>query len=962
MIKKTIQDIQTLVDDTKAFYTRFQNEIRFDTGLNDSFKSFFEEAQETIKRLQNPYITIATVGTTSSGKSTILNGMIGRDLAPSDMDEMSAGILKFTPSLNENKLSVSASPEGYWNSKVLRDKEDNVFCGEIRKVFDVYKDKKRQRTCNAPQIEVKGQFLWNKYKQMFEVPEEVNFRFLDLPGLRREKGDQKNLEVIQDVLNEVKPLSILAMDYSCLAKPEELDVLLKELAETVRNLKGSTDSIIFLLNKVDLHNAGGATTLEENIEKFRLRVVNILSSELPKYNFENIKIIPFVGILFNNAQLSIGLQSHLYSEDVTADSNRLSLLANNCSKTFQSSDVDDDVFDFYNSISRSMLRGRGLNSDDTKRLLEISYDLSHANELIEELKKRIKDSFYEIVIYPAIFKLKIKFELLQGYLKNFFSVNKLNNQLAVYSRIFGMLDSQVRILGTNESNKENIKDRVVGFWQKVLFTDTKVLSYLNDAEDFTDKLNIHDEDKKNLKEFFKIDPDYAKFFIEMIIAQAHFPELSAFSKDLLLCAGEPVDLIDENLIYSEAKKHVHNLINNESDETQISDELYRKYSLLKKYDDLLKKVRGNFILGEVREKYNYTIQSNNDASKALESYSTTCQKDYYNVKKVTEAKQKAYEDIKSISHKGVSTLYVDSLGIIDRIKSKIQYDLMSPFMNVYPIKDYDEAALEKELTKNGIKLSSVIRLVEMFSIFRTQFNDWSCKPVNDKNYILYKGSTKPSASEYSSYTRKYETLNNEMRLAMSDLMGYNVQLECQDFVGNLTEIINKDTENIIAGLNSAGFDIDIASIVKLLALDMHEAPRIPKEVFEFANPFKLAEVDEDHYRRVGNCCNPRYESYTEHLHVVKYPTVDGLYDNWSRGLAGSEKDFWKIIVKWVNQTIIDQQSKIETAITKVSEDILNVLENQCQKLQDGSANRQNLLVEMEKKFEPCSESYKLINA
>jgi len=193
-------------------------------------------------------------------------------------------------------------------------------------------------------------------------------------------------------------------------------------------------------------------------------------------------------------------------------------------------------------------------------------------------------------------------------------------------------------------------------------------------------------------------------------------------------------------------------------------------------------------------------------------------------------------------------------------------------------------------------------------------------------------------------------------------MGYNVQLECQDFVGNLTEIINKDTENIIAGLNSAGFDIDIASIVKLLALDMHEAPRIPKEVFEFANPFKLVDVDEDHYRRVGNCCNPRYESYTEHLHVVKYPTVDGLYDNWSRGLAGSEKDFWKIIVKWVNQTIIDQQSKIETAITKVSEDILNVLENQCQKLQDGSANRQNLLVEMEKKFEPCSESYKLINA
>lgn len=959
MIKKTINDIEALVGATKAFYNNHKKDIRFDAGLNDSFLGFFEESQEAIKRLKDPYITIATVGTTSSGKSTILNGMIGRDIAPSDMDEMSAGILKFTPSVGENKLSVSASPEGYWNSKALRDKDDDIYREEIKKVFDIYKEKKSKRTCSAPQIEVKGEFLWNKYKQMFDVPKEVKFRFLDLPGLRKEKGDQKNLKVIQDVLNEVKPLCILAMDYSCLAKPEELEVLLKELSETVRNLGGSTDSIIFLLNKVDLHNAGGATTLNDNIEKFRKLVVNKLSTELPKYNFDNIKIIPFVGILFNNAQLSIGLQSHRYTENLTADSNRLSLLVSNCGKTFDNTD-NDDYLDFYDANRRPMQRKQGLNSEDVKRLLEISYDLSHANELIEELKKRIKDSFYEIVIYPAIFKLKIKFELLQGYLQNFFSVSKLNNQLAVYSRIFGMLDSQVRILGTNESNKEDIKKRVSEFRTNVLFTETKALSYLKDALDFVDKLNIQDDDKNNFKEFLKNDLVNAKYFVEMLIAQALFPDLSAFSKENIELAIE-IEIKDENLLYSETKKYFHKLINDENEEAQISEELSRKYSLLNKYDDLYHKVSGVFILGEVREKYNFTIQSNNDASKALESYSTACQEDYNDVKKVTQAKQKAYADIKSISHLGVSNLYVDSLGIIDRIKSKIQYDLMSPFRKVYPISSYDEVSLEKELTKNGIKQSSVIRLVEMFSIFRTQFIDWSNRIINDKNYILYKGLAKPSDSEYTSYTRKYQSLNNEMRLAMSDLMGYNVQLECQDFVGNLTEIINKDTENIISGLNSSGFDIDIASIVKLLAIDMHETPNIPKEVFEFADPFKIIEKDEDGVRKTGSCC-PDYEYYTEHYYYVKYPTIEGLYDNWTRGLAGSEKDFWKIIVEWVNQTIIDQQSKIETAIIKVSKDILNVLENQRQKLQDGSANRQNLLAEMEKEFESCSESYKLINA
>lgn len=960
MIKKTIKDIEALVDVTKAFYNFHKKDIRFDAGLNDSFLGFFEESQETIKRLKDPYITIATVGTTSSGKSTILNGMIGRDIAPSDMDEMSAGILKFTPSEGENKLSIFASPEGYWNSRVLRDKEDDIFCGEIKKVFDIYKEKKSKRVCSAPQIEVKGEFLWNKHKQMFDVPDEVKFRFLDLPGLRKEKGDQKNLAVIQDVLNEVKPLSILAMDYSCLATPEELDVLLKELSETVRNLNGSTDSIIFLLNKVDLHNAGGATSLEQNIEKFRKRVINKLSTELPKYNFENIKIIPFVGILFNNAQLSIGLQSHKYTKTLTADSNRLSLLVSNCGKTFDNTD-NDDYLDFYDANRRPMQRKQGLNSDDARRLLEISYDLSHANELIDEINKRIRDSFYEIVIYPAIFKLKVKFELLQGYLRNFFSVSRLNNQIAVYARIFGMLDSQIRILGTTESTKEDIKKRVNEFRGNTLLTETKVVSYLTDTLGFVDKLNISDDDKNNLKEFLKLDLGNAKYFMEMIVAQALIPDTIAFSKEMVELALNIV-FQDEDLLYSETKKHLQKLITNDDEFAQITEELSRKYSLVKKYNDLYDKVSGEFILGEVREKYNYTIESNNFAAEALESYSSACQDNYNNVAKVTKAKELAYTDIKSIRHTGVSKLYIDSLGIIDRIKGKIQYDLMSPFMKVYPINPFDEVALEKELTKNGIKKSSIIRLVEMFSIFRTQFKDWSYRTVKNKNYILYKGTTKPSASEYLSYSRKYQALNNEMRLAMSDLMGYNVQLECQDFVENLTEIINKDTENIISGLNCAGFDLDIASIVKLLAIDMHEAPSIPKEVFEFADPFKMDTDKEARSIKVRGGCCPDYETIYEDVYIVQYPTIEGLYDNWTRGLAGSEKEFWKIIVKWVNETIIDQQSKIEKAIAKVSEDILNILAIQRQKLQDGSANRQNLLEKMEKEFTSCSEAYKLINA
>lgn len=953
MIQQTIENIQTLVERTRSFYKTFEDEIRFDIGLNDCFLSFFKEAEETISRLRNPYITIATVGTTSSGKSTILNGMTGRDIAPSDIDEMSAGILSFTPSDKENRLIVSASPEGYWDSKDMANKTDEEFRNEITRIFGIYKIKKSNRKCSAPEIEIRGKFLWNQYKQIFDVPDEVKFRLIDLPGLRKEEGDTKNLQVIQNVLNEVKPLCLLSMDYSCIAKPEELEVLLKELSDTVRNLRGSTGSIIFLLNKVDLHNDGGASTLEDNIERFRGIVIRRLSAELPKFNFEDIKIIPFVGILFNNAQLSIGLQSHIYSENFRIDKSRLSMLLKNCSNSFMR--VGGEISLFYLSCYAEVASNRELSTENAKRLLEICYDISHANELIEEIKKRINNSFYEIVIYPAIYRLKIKFDLLQGYLHNFFCVRKLNNQLAVYSRVFGMLDCQINILGTNKETKNVILKRIEDFRKKVFCVETKTQLRLGDCYRFVEKLNISEEDKKSLLKIIRDDNEKGKLVVEMIVAQSILVDKSAFSRSIY-----SIGLRDKNLLYSEVKKAFDRLLTNEMELTEISEELSRKYSLLCKYDNLYEKACGDLILGEVRKMYNHTINSNNNAANVLETYSSTCHSHYGDVEKIETAKKEAFNSLKKIEHQGISNLYINSLGIIDRIKGKIQYDLLSPFSKVYPISDYNEEKLKKELTDNGIKKSSVVRLVDMFSIFRKQFNDWNNKEQVDSHYVVYKSSTRPADEQFSSYTKQYKALNNEIRLATSDLMGYNVQLECQDFIENLTKIINDDTESIISRLSKLGFDLDIASIVKLLTIDMQKTPSMPKELFEFADPFKMGEGEIEKRRDNGICCHD-YETYYEKEYVVKYPTMDGLYKDWTKGIAGSEKDFWNIFVEWVNQTILEQQDKIQKTITKVSEEILAALNYQHQKLQNNIANQQELLETMDRRFRLCSEVYNLLN-
>ena len=918
MLKDTIISVERLRENVQSFYDTYLREIRYDKRLNTCFKEFLKESDETLSRLKKPMITIATVGTTTSGKSTILNGFTGRDIAPCNIDEMSAGILTFTPSETENKLIVKESPEGYWFGKTYQNMSDDNMRTEIERIFGIYKSKKTNRVCSAPQIEVFGKFLWNLNKDIFDLPENIQFRFIDLPGLRRDKGDRKNLKVIQDVLKEVKPLCVLAMDYSQLATPEALESLLSELTETIKNLDGSTESIIFILNKVDLYNKGQATTLEDDIQKFRKRVIAKLSTELPKYNFDNIEIIPYIGILQNNAQIAIGLQHHRKCDKLEYNPDALSLLSTNCSKVFQNS--EKSIRRFFNSIIDDLAEKEPIRNEDLKQLLDYAYEISYANQFIEELKHRIKESFYEIVIYPATYKLQNKFNLLCAYLKNFLSVNRLRNQIQIHSRIFGILNSQVDILGVNECQKD---------------------SFLMRLDDIISEI-------ASLKTVFDV---YKQSFVESLSREAQ--EVPENDYDLE-CAF--LDKLHQD------QGWILHVVDNDSDILQsITDELMRKKSLLTSYTELRNRVGNAPIEGELRTRFQHTVNANLEASNILTDYAEFCKNHPNDARARIEAIQKAQNEIKQIPHEGISVLYSDCLGILTRIKDLINYDLLSPFKKVYPITSYTESDFERELTNKGIKESAVKRLVDEFSIFRTQFQDWQYKTVKNDKYVLYSSTSEPNKNDYSSYTRKYWTLNNEMRQAISELMGYNVQLEYKGFVENLKNILAQDTQSIINSVNNSGFDVNVASIISLLAIECQITPEIPEDLFTFADAFEMGTETETRTGVIEGVCCDDYYDYNVDVFTITYPTNDGLNKNWNNGISGSEKSFWNIVVDWVTNTISLQREKIESAINKVSTDILENLTEQNERLRNGSMRREEKLNDMESEFnKECIEKYNAI--
>ena len=637
MLQQTINTVKSLNDEVQAFYNAYKDNIKYDKQLNQCIIEFLDECKLAIDKLENPLITIATVGTTTSGKSTILNAFTGRDIAPCNIDEMSAGILTFTPSETENKMVISKSAEGYWDGKTIKDASDDDMRTEIERIFNTYKSKKSKRECTAPKIEVYGKYLWNLFPQLFDLPSNTKFKFIDLPGLRTEKGDRKNLKVIQDVLREVRPLCVLSMDYSCLAMPETLQSLLSELSDTIKNLGGSTESIVFLLNKVDLYNQGQSTSLEDDIEKFRQRVVSKLSTEMPQYKekFDNIKIIPYIGILHNNAQLSIGLNSHKYNQHITANQESLQKLYCNCSKIFGSTD-DNEAWELFYRIQPTLRRKETIEGNDLYDLIECSYKLSSADQLIDELKRRIKESFYEIVIDPAIFKLVDKYKLLTAYVNNFVSVNKINNSLQIYARIYGILETRIKIIGVDEEQRESLLETI----DKSLDEIRKIKTSFIDIADIY-KSQISDEDNT------------------MVLYQL---EESFMSKSLT----------DKGWIISAIGI-------NEGRLSKILDELKRKHQQYSKYEELRSKIENGSISGELRDRFQETIDANGIASKALSDYAKHCKENPYNTDGIHDHKIAAQKTINSILHKGVSTLYSDSLKILDNVKSKIQMDLLNKF-------------------------------------------------------------------------------------------------------------------------------------------------------------------------------------------------------------------------------------------------------------------------------------------
>lgn len=125
MKKPQSPDIQAQLNQARENLQKLGNAVRelvnlypdvfSDEAIKTRLQDFQQAYEEATQRLANPTFRIATIGTTSSGKSTIVNALMGRRIAPIEAGEMSGGVLTLIHS-HERKLVIEATENAVWET------------------------------------------------------------------------------------------------------------------------------------------------------------------------------------------------------------------------------------------------------------------------------------------------------------------------------------------------------------------------------------------------------------------------------------------------------------------------------------------------------------------------------------------------------------------------------------------------------------------------------------------------------------------------------------------------------------------------------------------------------------------------------------------------------------------------------------------------------------------------------
>ncbi|MEH2194183.1 MAG: dynamin family protein [Nostoc sp.] len=386
-VYKVFEDVEVKAKLLGKYWNNFYTEISehlpdtYQPEMQELSSKLDEALTKLVDELRNPTLTLATTGTTSSGKSTLVNLLCGAEIVPVAVSEMSAGAVTIEYS-NEKSLIIHETPGALWECGEWRDiTEEKIYQRLYQAMISYIENREKQPNLACPQSTIFYPFRLLKESQL-ELPHSTRVRILDLPGLAY-VGDEGNANVIKQCR---EALCIVTYN-SAETDSQKVKSLLQEVVQQVKDLGGSPARMLFVLNRIDVFRADRNWPETENrfVEKARRDIKNELTEQLKEYT-EAIENLQVVKLSTWPALLSLQIQNNddIYSVDACkkADNNFNGLIEN----------ILEDLPRNTQKWSRH----------DRNRVAEALWQKSYAEEFQHNLKEHITKNFPQLVIPQII--------------------------------------------------------------------------------------------------------------------------------------------------------------------------------------------------------------------------------------------------------------------------------------------------------------------------------------------------------------------------------------------------------------------------------------------------------------------------------------------------------------------------------------------------------------------------------
>ncbi|MEB3191461.1 MAG: dynamin family protein [Snowella sp.] len=354
--------------------------------INDLTTKLEDGLEILTDELQNPTLILATTGTTSSGKSTLVNFLCGADIVPTAVSEMSAGVV--TIEFQEEKsLVIHETPGANWECGEWRNISDEEIYDRLDQTMRNYIDNRDQNQSLAcPQSIIRYPFKFIDEVGL-ELPKGTKIKIMDLPGLSH-VGDETNAAVIR----QCREALCLVTYNSAETDQEKMKNLLDEVVEQVKDLGGSPARMLFILNRIDVFRSDKKWPESETrfVNKTVASIKEKLLEQLGEYktDIENLQVVKLSTM---PALLGIQIQSNDKEQIIQA-----------CKK------AKNNFGEFIEEITDELPGNVSKWTEhDRTRIVDELQSSSYAIEFKERLKQHIYNHFPQLVIPQIVDKFKL---------------------------------------------------------------------------------------------------------------------------------------------------------------------------------------------------------------------------------------------------------------------------------------------------------------------------------------------------------------------------------------------------------------------------------------------------------------------------------------------------------------------------------------------------------------------------